>query len=228
MAAALERRGLHPPGCPASHHLEFAMKMIYAATLALFAATPAFAADTLIDFETVTSFASIGEYYNGGADSAGAIGPALGVSFTGDALALANDFETYFSHAPSPLGVLAPVGADATLNVALGFTDAISFWYSSSAFVSQINVWSGLGGTGEILASFNLVANATHGCSDSAYCRFDQLSSTFAGTAHSVSFGNAAGVAAFDDIRITAVPEPTTALMLSLGLAGLFLSRRRA
>lgn len=204
------------------------MKLISAAALALLAVNPAFAADTLLDFEAVTSFASVSEFYNGGADSAGAVGPSLGVSFGGDALGLANDLDTYFSHAPSPVGVMAPVGADATMNVAAGFVDAVSFSYTSSAFVSQVNVWSGLNGTGEVLASFNLVANAQRGCSDSAYCRFDQLTSTFAGTAHSMSFGNAANVAAFDNINITAVPEPTTVLMMALGLAGLFVARRRA
>ena len=203
------------------------MKTISAAVLALFAVSPAFAGNTLIDFETVTSFASIDTYYAGGADSAGAVGPALGVAFTGDALGLANDFATYFSHAPSAVGVMAPVGADATMNVAAGFTGAVSFSYASSQFVSQVNVWSGLGGTGEVLASFNLVKNAQRGCSDSPFCRFDTLSSTFEGTAHSMTFGNAANVAAFDDIRITAVPEPGAALLLSLGLATLFLARRR-
>jgi hypothetical protein len=203
------------------------MKLISAAALALFAVTPAFAGNVLVDFETPTSFASISEFYNGGADSAGAVGPALGVSFSADALALANDFDTYFTHAPSPVGVMAPVGPDATMNVALGFVDAVSFSYSSSQFVSQVNVWSGVDGTGEVLASFNLVKNAQRGCSDSDFCRFDQLTSTFAGVAHSMTFGNAAGVAAIDNISITAVPEPTTALLMSLGVAGLFLARRR-
>lgn len=208
------------------------MKMISAAALALFAVTPAFAAQTLIDFETVSSFASISGYYNGGADSAGQIGPALGVSFGGDALGLVNDFGTYFTHAPSPVGVMTVVGADATMNVAAGFTDAIAFSYSSSAFVPlAVSVWTGLGGSGELLASFNLVSNAQRGCNDSDYCRFDHLASTFAGTAHSVTFGNAANVAAFDNISVnintSAVPEPTAALLLSLGLTGLFLARRR-
>lgn len=205
------------------------MKMISAAALALLAATPAFAGNTLLDFERVTSFASISEFYNGGADGAGQVGPALGISFTGDALGLVNDFSSYFSHAPSPVGVMTAVGADATMNVAAGFTEAIAFSYSSSAFVPlAVSVWSGLGGSGELLASFNLVSNAQRGCNDSDYCRFDQLASTFAGTAHSVTFGNAANVAAFDDISIGVVPEPSAALLLSLGITGLFLARRRA
>ncbi len=188
------------------------------------------AGPALVDFETPTSFASIAEHYNGGTDSAGLAGSNLGVSFTADALGLMNDSAgPYFSNAPSPLGVMAPVGADATMNVAAGFTGGVGFWYASSAFVLQgVNVWTGLNGSGTLLASFNLASNAqADGCNSSDYCRFDQMTSSFAGTARSITFGNAANAAAFDNISITAVPEPTTALMLSLGLAGLLLARRR-
>lgn len=207
------------------------MKQLTALATGLLAASLAQAATpVLIDFETPTSFASILAHYNGGTDSNGVAGTDLGVDFGGDALALQNDvLGPYFSNAPSPLGVLAPVGTDATMNVAAGFTGNLSFWYAASAFVVQgVNVYSGLDGTGTLLASFNLVANAqADGCSSAPYCRFDQLGSSFAGTARSITFGGAAGQAGFDNIQITAVPEPTTMLMLSLGLATLMLRQRR-
>ena len=202
---------------------------ILAATLLAASAVQA-ASPVLVDFETPTSFASILTHYDGGTDSAGVAGAALGVSFGADALALQNDMvSTFFSNAPSALGVMAPVGGDATMDVAAGFTGSVGFFYSASAFVAQgVNVWSGLGGSGNLLASFNLVANAqADGCSSSDYCRFDQLTSTFAGTAHSITFGTAANMAAFDNISITAVPEPGAMLLMSLGLAGLMLVRRR-
>lgn len=202
--------------------------LLGAAAAALFAATPAFAADTLIDFEGVTSFASINTFYNGGTDSAGASGPALGITFGGDALGLQNDaLGPYFSNAPSPIGVMAPVGADATLNDAAGFL-TVSFSYSASADVlGGVQAWSGLNGTGTLLASFDLANNAATGCSDSAYCHFDLAGSTLAGTAHSLTFGNAANAAAFDNVTLSPVPEPSTCVLMAVGLAGLLLSRRR-
>jgi hypothetical protein len=204
-----------------------------AALLALgLLATPLVQAATpvVIDFETPTSFASVADHYNGGTDSAGLAGADLGAAFGGDLLALRNDVAgTYFDNAPSPLGVLMVVGTEATLNVERGFTGALSLSYASADFVLQgVNVYSGLNATGRLLASFNLAANAqADGCSSAPLCRFDQISSTFAGTAHSISFANAANSAVFDDIRISAVPEPTTALMLALGLSTLMLARRR-
>jgi hypothetical protein len=204
-----------------------------AALLALgLLATPLVQAATpvVIDFETPTSFASVADHYNGGTDSAGLAGADLGAAFGGDLLALRNDVAgTYFDNAPSPLGVLMVVGTEATLNVERGFTGALALSYASADFVLQgVNVYSGLNATGRLLASFNLAANAqADGCSSAPLCRFDQISSTFAGTAHSISFANAANSAVFDDIRISAVPEPTTALMLALGLSTLMLARRR-
>jgi hypothetical protein len=191
------------------------------AALALLSAAPAFAQNTLIDFETAPSFASIGSTYAG-----------LGVVFGADAQGLANDeLGPYFSNAPSPLGVMFAAGSDAAMNAATGiyFTDAVSFSYSSSsALTGAVQVWSGLNGTGTLLASIDLANNAaSNGCIDSAYCNFGTASASFAGTAQSVTFGGAANAAVFDNVAITAVPEPAAYVFMALGLGGLIARRRR-
>ncbi len=217
------------------------MKLPSAAAIALLAAAPAFANTTLVlDFESVTGFASIEEFYNGGTDSAGHAGPNLGVSFGSDALALVNDdLGPYFSHAPSPIGVMTPVGDAATMNVEKGFVGAVSISYASPALVPlAVSVYSGLNGSGNLLASFTLLPTAQLGCNDSPLCRFETQTSTFFGTAHSMTFGglgvinghdfgSAVNTAVFDNITITAVPEPASALMMVLGAAGVFVARRR-
>ncbi len=210
------------------------MKPLAAAVLlALSAASPAFATTT-IDFDAVTSFESIADFYNGGTDSAGATGESLGISFGGDAIAVANDtanFPAYYLNAPSPLAVMTPVGADSALNAAAGLTGSVSFYYSAvSSVTNGVQVWSGLNGTGSLLASFDLVANdPAGGCNDGKtdYCNFALVSGSFTGTAESVTFGNATGVAAFDNVTVAVIPEPATYAMMAAGLAGLALTVRR-
>lgn len=205
------------------------MKPFAAVVLFAACAAPSAFATTTIDFEAVTSYASIADFYNGGTDSAGKAGPALGISFGGDAIAVDNDLQVaQFSNAPSPVGVMAPVGSDSALNAAAGFAGSIGFYYSSSAaIVGGLQVWSGLDGTGTLLASFDLAANADSGCNDSPYCHFDALDAAFSGVAHSVTFGNAVGVAAFDNLTVAVVPEPSTYATMAAGLVGLAVVARR-
>lgn len=185
-----------------------------AATLAQ-AGTP-----VLVDFETPPGFVSIGDHYSD-----------LGIGFGADVLALQNDaLGPYFDNAPSPTGVMFVAGPDATMNVAAGFTTGVMLWVSSSSAVPQaVQVYSGLDGTGQLLASLDLPANAqAGGCSSAPYCHFDRLAAGFAGTAHSIAFANAGPDVAFDNLTVGAVPEPATALSLALGLGALALLRRRA
>lgn len=192
------------------------MQFLPIAALALFAAAPVMAAPIVIDFETAPSYDSVGEHY-----------ASLGVTFGGGALGLHNDeFQTFFSNAPSPLGVMFTVDTDSTMNVARGFSGQLGFSYSSvAAAFGAVSIWSGLNGTGDLLASIDLLGNAAN-CSDIGWCSFDSLSSRFEGIAYSVSFNGDPSIA-FDNIAFNAVPEPASLLLVSLGLAGLVASRRR-
>jgi hypothetical protein len=200
------------------------MKSMFTAALAaaLFTAGPASSAIATLDFDGPTSFASISEYYNGGTDTAGASGSDLGVSFGLDAMALQNDEAgPYFSNAPSPLGILAVIGAEATMNVVAGFTGDVALSYSSNTAV-EVRVWSGLDGTGSVLGTFQL-ANNRGACAEFELCNWSPLAITLGAgaVARSITFGDAATVAGFDNVTITAVPEPESVVLLALGLAGL-------
>jgi hypothetical protein len=167
-----------------------------------------------LDFETPPSFQSIGSFY----------GP--NITFGGDALAIQNDaLGPYFSNAPSPIGVLAPVGPDATMNVGLGFTGSASFFYSANA-ASSVGVWSGMNGSGTLLGTFSL-ANNTGMCTDPAFCNWSLASVAFGGVAHSITFGDAAGMG-FDNVSVNVVPLPAAGWLLAMGLGGFgFAARRR-
>lgn len=202
------------------------------AAAALCAAWPALAAPPItttfsFDEDGVDSAfftQSFGNFY----ENAGAL-------FDSAAFALRNDaLGPYFSNAPSATGVLAFDGsvASTVVNAAAGkaFVDRLSFHFSATADAPlAVSIYAGANGTGQRLARLGLFENvADNGCSDSVYCHWQQVSIGFAGQAQSIVFSTAGGQIAYDNITISAVPEPTTvALMLAgLGAVGL-LARRR-
>jgi hypothetical protein len=188
-----------------------------------------------IDLEGATSFSSINNFYNGGTDSSNVAGTNnYGVSFAGSLLALKNDdLGQYFSNAPTPGTVMNASNAfdvlttPAIMNIAAS-TFSLSFYYSA-AQATEVKVYSGLNGVG-LLGSINLAANATTGCSDTAFCNFGVATWTPGAVAiKSVDFSDGAGFVAYDNITVSPVPEPSSLALSALGLAALgFMARRRS
>lgn len=184
--------------------------------LALGLATPAFAAPSFsVDFEKTWDFGTeVGNTY-----------AADGVTFT-NVLGLSNDVDfTYFSNAPSPLGVAfvqldGVVNTAAYLNVAAGVTDGLGFFYSSID-TATISAYTGLNGTGDLLGTITLAATGGD------FSAWQKAVLTFGGTAQSFDLTGTNGVAALDNIA--AIPEPSgVALTLAAGGALMMTRRRRA
>lgn len=225
-----------------------------AAGLALAAATSAQGAVVSLDFEGINSsypsdnYANILEFYNGGTSSQGTSGVNYGISFGRNALAIClNTPGNYCSNTSrggvgdpaSALGGLFFLEGDETfMNIAAGFETGFSFNYVSLSYSGAVQVFDGLDGTGNLLASLDLSPNAGNcGASYNAgFCPFSPVGVTFSGVARSVSFGGVANQIVFDDITFGSdvpgpppVPEPASwALMIGgFSLVGTGLRRRR-
>ena len=201
-----------------------------------FAAVPASAAVVQLTFEGVGDGAQILDFYNGGTDSAGNSGTNYGVSFSSDSLAIVSATAGgggNFEGNPSGSTIAFFLsGAGDLINVAAGFTTGFSFFYSSST-AGSVDVYSGLNGTGTLLASVPLTANFQDHCSATAttsFCSWDPVGVSFAGTAESVLFGGTANQTGYDDITFgssSPVPEASSLLLIASGLLGLGFARRR-
>ena len=204
------------------------MKLSSVAAIALLCATPVFAAAPafLVDFEKTWDYANgaVDGYYSGGTAADGSTGSNLGVAFAGVS-GLSNDNAfTYYSNAPSPLGVAYVFDSNAFINVAAGVANTLYFSYASpSAVAGAIKAYAGANGSGALLGSIDLAANSGAG-----YEAWTAKAFSFSGTALSFDLGAGANVVALDNL--SSVPEASSLLMLLLGGAAVLRlgSRRRA
>lgn len=204
-------------------------------------ATPAMGT-TVLNFEGVGNLAGVNDFYNGGTDSLGNSGINYGINFSTTSLGIIDSDAGgtgNIANETSPSTVLFFLdGGAATMNVASGFTTGFSFYYAgNSTDAGTVNVYDGLNGTGNILASLLLTPNGGACSGDPSgfpFCNFSAFGVSFAGTALSVDFGGVANQIVFDDVTLGsatpgAVPEPGTwaMMLLGFGFAGGALRYRR-
>lgn len=183
------------------------------------------------------------DFYNGGTGSLGS-GPGTnyGISFSNNAIACSVQPGGSCNSGGLPTGgnlLFFLSGSASTMNVAGGFNTGFSFFYSAINNPAFVNVYDGLNGTGNILATLNLpVTPSTPGapaCGGGQFCPYVPIGVAFAGTALSVDFGGSANQVAFAAITINsvtpgAVPEPAAWAMMIGGfaLAGAAMRGRKA
>jgi hypothetical protein len=202
------------------------------ATAVIMAALPASASVFMLDFEGIEGVnPQVGDFYNGGA------GVNYGVSFAGAQAWHRSDWGNLWSNEPSPDSILVFSGDsnpnDTFLNYAAGFSTGFSFFYTSAG-TSAVTVYDGLNGTGNVLATMNLLSQVSIGsCPNNAFvdvfCNWTNAGMSFDGTALSVRFdqnGSNGNIQGFDNVTfgsavasVAAVPEPETYALMLAGLA---------
>ncbi|HEX7325600.1 MAG TPA: PEP-CTERM sorting domain-containing protein [Rhodanobacteraceae bacterium] len=180
-----------------------------------------------------------GVAYHGGPATCG--GPDYGVVWTGAAVAQGG---LYGLNAPSTPNILVRgtennvSGAPIVMNVANGFTDGFSFYYSSTGTVGSVTLYSGLDGTGDVLYTTGKLAGTPAACPShsglfACWNLMDDF--TFDGVVHSVGFDGPSNRIAWDNVSFDtrsgsiAVPEPAELGLFGLGLllVGGFVALRR-
>lgn len=219
---------------------------VAASLIALAAAGVCQADPVTLTFEGLRDRESILDFYNGGTGSLGSAGTNYGIRFAGNTEALIDSDaggSGNFGNEPTGDTVMFFLSGGSTiLNVAAGFTESFSFYYSTRTFSGSVNLYEGVNGTGRLIETINLAALGTNcqGDPTGSFCNWEVASRSFAGTVRSIDFGGVADNTAFDNITFGDIgtstpppggdaPEPGSLLLAASALLALrAASRRRA
>ncbi|MBD1939470.1 Calx-beta domain-containing protein [Microcoleus sp. FACHB-68] len=156
----------------------------------------------LLDFEAVENLENVGNTYavQGVSFSSNALGIIDNDAL--DALGRNDEFGGNFGTPPSGITALTyGEGSEIVMDVNGGFDSQLSFFYASPFRDHTVIIYSGAGGTGNILASVPLSRTPAGELPD-AYSTFNEVTIPFSGTARSVTFGDVANKIVIDSIEL--------------------------
>jgi hypothetical protein len=218
---------------------QFRLSVIAAVIIPTLLAVPSCASTIVLTFEGLKTSEPIMNFYDGGWGGLGSgPGPNEGITFSADSLAVisstASGGGNFYGNPSGNTVAFFLTGSGDTMNGAAGFTTGFSFYYSSPFNSGVVGVYSGLNGTGTLLATLALPptpqGRGAAGCdSNHDYCPWVPFGVSFAGTAKSVLFDGTVDRIGFDNITLGSVvpqsaPEPAASRYLLLGLAAVSLT----
>lgn len=219
------------------------MTRIAASVIALAGASACWADPVTLTFEGLRDRESVQNFYNGGTGSLGSTSTNYGISFAGNTLALIDsDVGGTGNFANEPSGdtvMFFEAGASTVLNVAGGFTESFSFFFSTRLNTGSVSLYDGVDGTGNLIGTLNLPALGTNCAGDptGSFCNWRLASLSFSGVVRSIDFGGATNQTAFDNITFGNIggttppggeaPEPGSLLLAASALLALRTAARR-
>lgn len=194
----------------------------------------------VLDFEGLDDQEAINDFYNGGTSQNGNSGVNYGVAFSPNTLSIidadAGGTGNFGGEPSADTVMFFLTGESAIMNVAAGFEVGFSFFYSAINNAGSVDVFSGIDGTGDLLASLDIPTTPSDGGDPSGdFSPFFAIGVAFDGIAQSVSFAGVQNQIGFDNITfgsdrpiiVNPVSAPVTFALFGLALTGLTISRRK-